>query len=202
MEPLHCSQTHKLSTLINRSHLLFHFTAVCFMTLYRLSSFRQTKDTTPLLPWLLLSFSEILLSYICFIGLLCRLRPISRTAFPERLHDHHPEHNLPSIDVFICTADPEKEPVLDVMNTVLSAMALDYPPQKLNVYLSDDGCSSITLLGMRAAYEFAKWWIPFCRRFDIKSICPHTYFSCPEEDDFGHYHPDFSDQKRKLQVNI
>ncbi|KAJ1395539.1 Cellulose synthase [Sesbania bispinosa] len=44
-----------------------------------------------------------------------------------------------AIDVFICTADPIKEHILDVMNTVLSTMALVYPQQKLNVYIPDEG---------------------------------------------------------------
>ncbi|BBH01868.1 cellulose synthase like G1, partial [Prunus dulcis] len=90
------------------------------------------------------------------------------------------------VDVFICTADPEKEPTVGVMNTVLSAMAMDYPPEKLYVYLSDDGGAAVTLKGMREAWRFAKWWLPFCRRYGIKCRAPEAYFSAEEEDsDFG-----------------
>ncbi|TXG72245.1 hypothetical protein EZV62_000824 [Acer yangbiense] len=113
--------------------------------------------------------------------------------FSERLPE---DDKLPAIDVLICTADPYKEPTLEVMNTVLSAMALDYPPEKLNVYLSDDGGSSITLLGMRAVSKFARWWLPFCKRHAIKTICPDAYFSCPEED-YGDL--EFLAEKQKIQ---
>jgi len=86
--------------------------------------------------------------------------------------------------VFVCTADPDKEPTVDVMNTVVSAMALDYPPEKLHVYLSDDGGSTLTLHGTREAYDFARWWLPFCKRYGIKTRCPKAFFK-EEEDGEG-----------------
>lgn len=104
---------------------------------------------------------------------------MSRTAFPERLPK---DEELPRIDVFICTTDPDKEPTFEVMNTVVSAMALDYPGEKLSVYLSDDGCASVTLEGMKEAWAFATWWLPFCRRYNVKTICPLAYFDQPEEE--------------------
>jgi hypothetical protein len=69
------------------------------------------------------------------------------------------------------------------MNTVLSSMALDYPQEKIHVYLSDDGCSPMTLYGVRKAWEFARWWLPFCRRYRITNRCPKAYFSALESDD-------------------
>ena len=50
---------------------------------------------------------------------------------------------------------PKKEPTIEVMNTVLSALALDYPIEKLSVYLSDDGGSYITLYAIKEACSFA-----------------------------------------------
>lgn len=103
--------------------------------------------------------------------------------FPERLPE---DDKLPAIDVFICTTDPVKEPIVGVMNTVLSAMALDYPPQKLHVYLSDDGGSNLTLQGMKEAWKFARWWLPFCTKYGVKCRCPKAFFSALEnEDDFA-----------------
>ncbi|PNX81566.1 cellulose synthase-like protein g2-like, partial [Trifolium pratense] len=61
-------------------------------------------------------------------------------------------------------------------------MAMDYPPEKLHVYVSDDGGSSITLNGMKEAWKFAKWWIPFCTRYRILCRCPEAYFSDSEND--------------------
>lgn len=68
------------------------------------------------------------------------------------------------------------------MNTVLSAMAMDYPHEKLHVYVSDDGGSSITLNGMKEASRFAKWWLPFCTRYRILCRCPEAYFSDSENE--------------------
>ncbi|GAU23784.1 hypothetical protein TSUD_26920 [Trifolium subterraneum] len=61
-------------------------------------------------------------------------------------------------------------------------MAMDYPPEKLHVYVSDDGGSSITLNGMKEAWKFVKWWIPFCTRYRILCRCPEAYFSDSEND--------------------
>ena len=37
---------------------------------------------------------------------------------------------LPMVDVFITTADAQKEPPLATANTILSVLAADYPPEK------------------------------------------------------------------------
>ncbi|TKY49944.1 Cellulose synthase protein G3 [Spatholobus suberectus] len=58
------------------------------------------------------------------------------------------------------------------MDTLISAIAMDYPSDKLGVYLSDDGACPVTLYGIKEAYEFAKEWVPFCRKYGIGSRCP------------------------------
>ncbi|OMO54785.1 Cellulose synthase, partial [Corchorus capsularis] len=118
--------------------------------------------------------------------------------FPERLPS---DDKFPGIDVFICTADPDKEPTVEVMNTVISAMALDYPPEKLHVYLSDDGGSDITLYGTKEAWKFARAWLPFCRRFDIKTSCPEVYFSGYEDYDHGNFisSSEFKAERQKIE---
>lgn len=117
--------------------------------------------------------------------------------FPERLQQ---DEELPALDVFICTADPIKEPPFDVMNTVLSAMALDYPPEKLHVYLSDDGASSLTLLALKEACVFARSWLPFCSRFGIKTRCPKLYFSCGHDDHGVTQSVEYEEEKEKVKV--
>lgn len=97
-----------------------------------------------------------------------------RTVAPENLPG---DEKLPGVDVFICTADPKKEPVVEVMNTVLSAMALEYPPEKLAVYLSDDGGAAVTLYAMKEACLFARSWLPFCRKYGVMTRCPEAFFS-------------------------
>ncbi|KAJ0803200.1 putative 1,4-beta-D-xylan synthase [Helianthus annuus] len=69
------------------------------------------------------------------------------------------------------------------MNTVISAMALNYPVEKLSVYLSDDGGCLVTLEAMREALKFAKLWVPFCKKYGVKTICPEAYFTSEEDVD-------------------
>lgn len=63
-----------------------------------------------------------------------------------------------------------------VINTVLSVMAYEYPPEKLSVYLSDDGGSDITFYALLEASRFAKVWIPFCKKFKVEPRSPGAYF--------------------------
>uniref|UniRef100_A0A7N0TTC7 Uncharacterized protein n=1 Tax=Kalanchoe fedtschenkoi TaxID=63787 RepID=A0A7N0TTC7_KALFE len=84
--------------------------------------------------------------------------------------------DLPGIDVFVSTADPEKEPPLVTANTILSILAVDYPVEKLACYLSDDGGSIMTFEAMAVAARFAKIWVPFCRKHQIEPRNPEAYF--------------------------
>ena len=77
----------------------------------------------------------------------------------------------------MCTADPEIEPPMMVMNTVLSVMAYDYPSDKLSVYLSDDAASEITFYALLEASSFAKHWLPFCKKFHVEPRSPSAYFN-------------------------
>ncbi|OMO54776.1 Cellulose synthase [Corchorus capsularis] len=197
--PLHVCHVPKFSIIINRSHTLVHSIAIAFLIYYRVSFFfQENTKNIPTLPWLLVFASELLLSFAWLLGEAYRWRPVSRTVFPERLSS---DDKLPAIDVFICTADPDKEPTVGVMNTVISAMALDYPPEKLHVYLSDDGGSDITLYGMKEAWKFARAWLPFCRRFDIKASCPEVYFSGYEDYDHGNFinSSEFKAERQKIE---
>ncbi|KAE8717158.1 putative Cellulose synthase like G3 [Hibiscus syriacus] len=87
------------------------------------------------------------------------------------------EEEFPGLDVFICTADPYKEPPIGVVNTALSLMAYDYPTEKISVYVSDDAGSAFTLFAFIEAAKFASYWLPFCRENDIMDRSPHVYFS-------------------------
>ncbi|XP_028762335.1 cellulose synthase-like protein G2 [Neltuma alba] len=177
--PVNLCHVRKLQAFINRFHTILHSTSLAFLFYYRASSSSFLHETT-FFPFLLIFLSEAILSFIWLLGIGFRWRPVVRTTFPERLPAGD---ELPALDVFIFTTDPSKEPTEQVMNTVLSAMALDYPPEKLHVYLSDDGGSPETLSGLRAAWRFARWWVPFCRRYRVKTCCPKLYFSSEMDDD-------------------
>ncbi|KAM3708172.1 hypothetical protein ACJW31_02G077200 [Castanea mollissima] len=200
--PLHVCHVQTLSIFINRSHALLHSIGLAFLVYYRTSFLFQDQDpntkATPLfLPWLLVFASELLLSFTWLVDQAFRWRPVTRTVFPERLPE---DDKLPAIDVFICTTDPDKEPTVEVMNTVLSAMALDYPPEKLHVYLSDDGGSPITLHGMKEAWSFARWWLPFCRKYRLKTRSPEAYYSAvSKDDDEGSGSSEFMIERQKIK---
>ncbi|XVF53112.1 hypothetical protein PTKIN_Ptkin05aG0073800 [Pterospermum kingtungense] len=102
------------------------------------------------------------------------------------------EEDFPGLDVFICTADPYKEPPMNVVNTALSLMAYDYPTDKISVYVSDDGGSALTLFAFMEAAKFASHWLPFCREHNIMERSPRVYFA-------SNYHSR-SPQTEKIKV--
>ncbi|KAI3707456.1 hypothetical protein L6452_25995 [Arctium lappa] len=155
-----------------RLHMVFHFTATLAILYYRFTNL--IHGDVPMLPWGFMTVSELIFSFIWFLTQAFRWRPVARTVSLQNLPD---DDELPKVDVFICTADPTKEPTVEVMNTVLSAMGLDYPSDKLAVYLSDDGGAPSTLYAIKEACSFAKGWLPFCRKYGIKSRCPEWFFS-------------------------
>ncbi|XP_042026830.1 cellulose synthase-like protein G3 [Salvia splendens] len=173
--PLPLNEWHSMKTQrnINRLHSFIHGTALSALFYYRITSIAKTKIPILILPHLLIFTAELTLSCLWLLSQASLWNPVARTAYPERLPG---DDYLPSVDVFVCTADPAKEPSLEVMNTVISAMALDYPPDKLHLYVSDDGGSPVTLRALRRALEFAKVWIPFCRKYMVKDRCPGVYF--------------------------
>ncbi|KAL7210020.1 hypothetical protein ACSBR1_031569 [Camellia fascicularis] len=171
-QTLHTCTVQQARATINRLHILFHSIATLALLYYRISHL-FLRDV-PVLPWTLVTVSELIFTFAWFLVQAFRWRPVSRAVYPEQLPGNS---ELPVVDVFICTADPKKEPTVEVMNTVLSAMGLDYPPEKLAVYLSDDGGSKVTRNATKEACEFARIWIPFCRKYGIKSRCPLAYFS-------------------------
>ncbi|GAB4843218.1 hypothetical protein Ancab_013185 [Ancistrocladus abbreviatus] len=193
--PLHLSHFQKESAIVSRILSFFHSLALASLLYYRASFLFSINNTNiPLLPWVMLSTAELLLSFTWLLQQAFLWKPITRTAFPERLPKD--EQQLPGFDVFVCTADPSKEPTVEVMNTVISAMALDYPAGKLHVYVSDDGGATVTLNGVKEAWLFAKSWLPFCRKFGITTRCPGAYFR-EEGDDVGGR--EFIQQKEKVK---
>uniref|UniRef100_A0A803LMF8 Uncharacterized protein n=1 Tax=Chenopodium quinoa TaxID=63459 RepID=A0A803LMF8_CHEQI len=143
---LHHCHVHKLKAVLYILHSLSHFLAIVAIFYYRAIFFLDKAGfkLIPFLLWFVLFAAELLLSFIWFLKQPFYWWPVTRTVFTESLPK---DEKLPGIDIFICTTDPKKEPTFEVMNTVISAMSLDYPAEKLSVYLSDDGGASVTLNG-------------------------------------------------------
>ncbi|EOY25083.1 Cellulose synthase like G3, putative [Theobroma cacao] len=124
-----------------------------------------------------LLISDLVLAFMWTGAQAFRVCPIRRKEFPENLRKIIKEEDFPGLDVFICTADPYKEPPMNVVNTALSLMAYDYPTEKISVYVSDDGGSAFTLFAFMEAAKFASHWLPFCREHNMMERSPEVYFA-------------------------
>lgn len=74
---------------------------------------------------------------------------------------------------------------MGVVSTALSALAFDYPAEKLSVYVSDDGGADVTLFAFMEGARFARHWLPFCRENGVKERSPEAFFAsgCSAGDD-------------------
>ncbi|KAL3618195.1 hypothetical protein CASFOL_038516 [Castilleja foliolosa] len=140
--------------------------------------------------WVGMFFAEVLFGLYWVLTQAARWRIVYRYPFKDRLLCRHVD-SLPNVDIFVCTADPTLEPPSLVINTVLSVMSYNYPPDKLGVYLSDDGCSELTLYALIEASDFSKHWIPFCKKHKIEPRAPEIYFA--RKNDFS-YESDFAQE--------
>ncbi|EOA16103.1 hypothetical protein CARUB_v10004236mg [Capsella rubella] len=159
-------------TIPYRIYALVHTCGIIALMYHHVHSLLTSN--TPLITCLFL-LSDIVLAILWATTTSLRLKPVRRTEYPEN-YAVKPE-DFPKLDVFICTADPYKEPPIMVANTALSVMAYDYPSDKISVYVSDDGGSSLTLFALMEAAEFSKHWLPFCKRNNIQDRSPEVYFS-------------------------
>ncbi|XVF30800.1 hypothetical protein REPUB_Repub16aG0089500 [Reevesia pubescens] len=165
-----------------RGRLLFQlfsasiFIGICFIWVYRVSHFPVMEAKAERWAWIGLFLAELWFSFYWSLSLIRRWNPVFRYTFKDRLFSRYNQEALPGVDIFVCTADPGIEPPIMVINTVLSVMAYDYPPEKLSVYLSDDGCSDLTFYALLEAARFSKIWLPFCRKLKVEPRSPEAYF--------------------------
>jgi len=113
----------------------------------------------------------------------------------------HRVPELPRVDLLVATADPVLEPPIITANTVLSLLALDYPTNKLACYVSDDGCSPFTFYALVEASKFAKFWVPFCKKYKIQLRAPFRYFSSGATTNSEHS-PEFKQEWSQMKVSI
>lgn len=107
---------------------------------------------------------------------------------------------LAAVDIFVSTVDPLKEPPLVTANTVLSILAVDYPVDKVSCYVSDDGAAMLTFEALSETSEFARIWVPFCKKYNIEPRAPEWYF-CQKIDYLkDKVHPSFVKERRAMKV--
>ncbi|CAL5063861.1 unnamed protein product [Urochloa decumbens] len=152
------------------------FVGICLVLCYRATHVPEAGRAA----WLGMLAAELWFGFYWVITQSVRWHPIRRRTFKDRLAARYGDR-LPCVDIFVCTADPQSEPPSLVMATVLSLMAYNYPPEKLNVYLSDDGGSILTFYALWETSSFAKHWLPFCRRYNVEPRSPAAYFAESEK---------------------
>lgn len=87
-------------------------------------------------------------------------------------------------------------------NTILSILAVDYPVDKVSCYLSDDGAAMLTFEVVSETSEFARKWVPFCKKFSIEPRAPEMYFAQKIDYLKDKVQPTFVKERRAMKVTI
>ncbi|CAL5395084.1 unnamed protein product [Camellia sinensis] len=168
----------------------------------------QNPNPEAMWLWGLSSVCESWFAFSWLLDILPKLNPINRQTDLGALRDKfespspsnpHGRSDLPGVDVFISTADPEKEPPLTTANTILSIMAVEYPVEKVAIYISDDGGAILNFEAMAEAVKFAEVWVPFCRKHSIEPRNPDSYFSNKTDPTKNKKRPDFVKDRRWIK---
>ncbi|XVF56874.1 hypothetical protein PTKIN_Ptkin06aG0155300 [Pterospermum kingtungense] len=183
------------------------FMAICFIFFYRVSYF-PVEVKTERWAWVGTFLAELWFTFYFFITVIVRWNPVYRYTFKDRLSSRYSKEALPKVDIFVCTADPGMEPPIMVINTVLSVMAYDYPPEKLSVYLSDDGGSDLTFYALLEAARFSQVWLPLCRKLKVEPRSPEAYFATTPEpvdnsvmaQEWLHIKKSYEDMKTRIEI--
>ncbi|KAE9614736.1 hypothetical protein Lal_00036213 [Lupinus albus] len=196
---------------IHRVFSISMFVAICFIWFFRLSHIKGHQQyQNPYWACLALFGAEIWFTFSWLFSQALRWNLVFRKNFKTRLSQRYEEKSLPKVDIFVCTADPDIEPPIMVINTVLSVMSYDYPPDKISVYLSDDAASDITFYALLEASTFAKHWLPFCKKFKVEPTSPAAYFNTLHHSTTSSLHPNhakhlelikklYEDMKRRIE---
>lgn len=182
---------------------------VRFISLFLFLIWRVTNPNLDALwLWGISIVCEFWFAFSWLLDQMPKLNPINRavdlSALREKFESVTPSNptgrsDLPGLDVFISTADPYKEPPLTTANSLLSILGTEYPVEKLFVYISDDGGALLTFEAMAEACEFAKVWVPFCRKHSIEPRNPDAYFNQKGDPTKGKKRPDFVKDRRWIK---
>lgn len=120
--------------------------------------------------------------------------------FPFRYDREGEPSQLAPVDIFVSTVDPMKEPPLITANTVLSILSVDYPVDKVSCYVSDDGSAMLTFEALSETAEFARKWVPFCKKHSIEPRAPEFYFAQKIDYLKDKIQPSFVKERRAMKV--
>ncbi|KAF6173251.1 hypothetical protein GIB67_026946 [Kingdonia uniflora] len=179
------------NTLQRALHLII-LSLLFSLLIYRFRSLRNHGTT-----WFIALLCESWFTFTWVLVVNIKWGPVEFKTYPGRLSNR--VHELPPVDLFVTTADAVLEPPIITVNTVLSLLALDYPANKLACYVSDDGGSPLTFYSLLESINFAKLWVPFCKKYNVKVRAPFQYFSDQEPLIFGGISSDFREEWKKLK---
>ncbi|CAN8313934.1 unnamed protein product [Cochlearia groenlandica] len=197
----------KISPIIIALYRILIIIRIISLTLFLLWRINHPNENAIWL-WFLSVICEIWFAFSWLIDQIPKLFPVNHqtdiealTAKFESTNRENPtgKSDLPGIDVFVSTADAEKEPPLVTANTILSILSVDYPLEKLSCYVSDDGGSLLTFEAMAEAASFAKTWVPFCRKHKIEPRNPESYFGLKRDPYKDKVRQDFVRERRYVK---
>ncbi|XP_056158686.1 probable cellulose synthase A catalytic subunit 8 [UDP-forming] [Syzygium oleosum] len=182
-----------------RMVIVMRLLVIGFFLYYRLKN--PVHDAYTL--WLVSVVCEIWFAMSWILEQFPKWHPVNRETYGERLALRYNRTGEPSqlaaIDVVVTTNDPLKEPPLVTANTVLSVLAVDYPVKKVSCYVSDDGAAILTFETLQETSEFARTWVPFCKKYSIEPRAPEQYFSCNVDYLKNKIHPSFVKERRAMK---
>ncbi|KAF8081142.1 hypothetical protein N665_0903s0023 [Sinapis alba] len=153
--------------------------------------------------WLVSVICEIWFAISWILDQFPKWFPVNRETYLDRLSLRYDRAGEPSqlaaVDIFVSTVDPLKEPPLVTANTVLSIMAVDYPVDKVSCYVSDDGAAMLSFESLAETSEFAKKWVPFCKKYSIEPRAPEWYFALKVDYLKDKVHPSFVKDRRAMK---
>ncbi|KAG6554203.1 hypothetical protein Mapa_004119 [Marchantia paleacea] len=183
---------------------LLRFVVLGFFLAWRI----QNPNKDALWLWGMSVVCEIWFAFSWILDQLPKLFPVNRSTdlavLKERFESVSPENprgrsDLPGMDVFVSSADPEKEPPLVTGNTIFSILAAEYPVEKLACYLSDDGGALLSFEALAETATFARVWVPFCRKHAIEPRNPESYFLQRGDPTKGKKRLDFVKDRRRVK---
>jgi cellulose synthase A len=182
------------------------YRAVIIMRLIVLGLFFHYRITNPVYSafglWMTSVICEIWFGFSWILDQFPKWYPINRETYVDRLiarYGDAEDSGLAPVDFFVSTVDPLKEPPLITANTVLSILAVDYPVEKISCYVSDDGSAMLTFESLAETAEFARKWVPFCKKYAIEPRAPEFYFSQKIDYLKDKIHPSFVKERRAMK---
>ncbi|KAL8139138.1 hypothetical protein V2J09_005139 [Rumex salicifolius] len=167
------------SSKINPYRIVIILRLVILVFFIRFRILTPAMDAYPL--WLISVICEMWFALSWILDQFPKWSPIDRETYLDRLSmrfEREGELNrLAPVDFFVSSVDPLKEPPIITANTILSILAVDYPVEKVSCYLSDDGASMLLFDALAETSEFARRWVPFCKKYSIEPRAPEFYFT-------------------------